>query len=176
MLHLCYCLVCGSGSLQGDPWLSAWLPSLTGRHLSPLLEPRLLIISPLQVLTFAEAAQTPGYAGFQVGVQRKLTNNLSACCSSGTDFILLVVKTLGGLAEDTTSTSAELLRIYAVTKTLCSHHQEFAWPLGSQLVAAMPFSGSTGSPLFPLSGRHIFFFFFFLVHLVYSKFSLCDYC
>jgi len=54
-----------------------------------------LIISPLQELTIAEAAQTPGYA-LQVGVQRKLASNLSACRSSRLDFVPLVAEALGG--------------------------------------------------------------------------------
>ena len=58
------------------------------------------VISPLQQLTLGEAASTPGHA-LRVGVQRKLTSNLSACHSVGIEFIPLVVETLGGLAEDT---------------------------------------------------------------------------
>ncbi len=60
----------------------------------------MLVISPLQEPTIAQAAQTPGHA-LQVGVQRKLAANLSACRYSGTDFVPLVAETLGGLAEDT---------------------------------------------------------------------------
>ncbi len=59
----------------------------------------MLVISPLQELTIAQAAQTPGHV-LQVGVQRKLAANLSACRSSRTDFVPLVVL-IGGLAEDT---------------------------------------------------------------------------
>ena len=80
----------------------------------------MLVISPLQELTIAEAAQTPGHI-LEVGVHRKLTNNLSTCRSLGTDFVLLVAETLGGLAEDTftpSPTSAELLKTEAVPQTL----------------------------------------------------------
>jgi len=41
----------------------------------------MLVISPLQELTIAKVAQTPGYA-LQAGVHRKLASNLSAFCSS----------------------------------------------------------------------------------------------
>ncbi len=63
-----------------------------------------LVISPLQKLTIAQAAQTPSHA-LQVGVQKKLAANLSACHSSRSDFVPLVAETLGGLAEDTIRTS-----------------------------------------------------------------------
>ncbi len=68
-----------------------------------------LVISPLQELTIAQAAQTPGHA-LQVGVQRKLAANLSACHSSGMDFVPLVAQTLGGLAEDTIRTITNISR------------------------------------------------------------------
>ena len=61
------------------------------------------VISPLQQQTIAEASHTPGH-GLQVGVHRKLASNLSACRSTGTDFIPLVAETLDGLAEDTIHT------------------------------------------------------------------------
>ena len=57
------------------------------------------VISPLQQQTLGEAAYTPGHA-LDVGVHRKLAAHLSACRSSGTDFVPLVVETLGGLAVD----------------------------------------------------------------------------
>ena len=65
------------------------------------------VISPLQEQTLAEAATSPGHA-LQVGIQRKLTSNLSTCRSVGVEFIPLVFETLGGLAEDSIST------IYAI--------------------------------------------------------------
>ena len=58
------------------------------------------IISPLQVSTIHEAASTPGHA-LEVGTQRKLSAHLSACRSSGIDFLPIVAETLGGLGEDT---------------------------------------------------------------------------
>ena len=61
------------------------------------------VISPLQQLTLAEAASTPGHA-LQVGVRRKLVSNLSACRSVGVEFVPFVVETLGGLSEDIIST------------------------------------------------------------------------
>ena len=67
------------------------------------------VISPLQEQTVREASFTPGHA-LQVGVQRKLTSSLSACRSSGTDFIPLVAEALGGLAEDAISTISAIGR------------------------------------------------------------------
>ena len=61
------------------------------------------IISPLQQQLVGEASFTPGHA-LQVGVQRKLAAHLSACRSTGTDFIPLVAETLGGLDRDTIRT------------------------------------------------------------------------
>ena len=62
------------------------------------------VISPLQQQTLHAAASTPGHA-LQVGVQRKLTAHLSACHSAGVKFIPIVLETLGGLAEDTITTT-----------------------------------------------------------------------
>ncbi len=89
-------LLPGSQARPGDIFIPCW--SL-GRPTAF----DVLVISPLQELTIAQAAQTPGHA-LQVGVQRKLAANLSACRSSGTDFVPLVAETLGGLAEDTIRT------------------------------------------------------------------------
>ena len=86
-------LVPGSQARPGDIFIPCW--SL-GRPTAF----DVLVISPLQELTIAEAAQTPGHA-LDVGVQRKLTSNLPVCRSSGLDFVPLVAETLGGLAEDT---------------------------------------------------------------------------
>ena len=61
------------------------------------------IISPLQRKTVQEAAHTPGHA-LQVGIQRKLTAHLSACRAVGVEFVPIVAKTLGGLAEDSIAT------------------------------------------------------------------------
>ena len=61
------------------------------------------VISPLQQLTVAEAASTPGHA-LEVGVQRKLSSHLSACREAGVDFVPVVSETLGGLAADTITT------------------------------------------------------------------------
>ena len=60
------------------------------------------IISPLQQLTVAGAASSPGHA-LEVGVRRKLASHLSECRSIGVDFIPLVAEILGGLAKDTIS-------------------------------------------------------------------------
>ena len=57
------------------------------------------VISPLQQQTLQGASSTPGYA-LQVGTQRKLSSHLSACRSTGTDFVPIVAETLGGLSED----------------------------------------------------------------------------
>ena len=71
------------------------------------------VISPLQDLTVSEASVTPGHA-LQLGVQRKLTSSLSACRSSGIDFVPLVAETLGGLAEDTITTISSIGRAVSV--------------------------------------------------------------
>ena len=95
----------GSQARPADIFLPSWSlgrPAALDVH----------VISPLQVLTVADAAFTPGHA-LQVGVQRKLASNLSACCSSGTDFVPLVAETLGGLAEDTISTITSISRAIA---------------------------------------------------------------
>ena len=95
-------LVPGSQARPGDIFLPCWSlghPSIFN----------VLVISPVQELTIAEAAQTPGHT-LQVRVQRKITNNLSACHSSGIDFIPLVAKALGGLAEDTIHTITNISR------------------------------------------------------------------
>ena len=62
------------------------------------------VISPLQQQTLHAAASTPGHA-LQVGVQCKLTAHLSACRSAGVEFIPIVLEILGGLAEDTITTT-----------------------------------------------------------------------
>ena len=46
----------------------------------------------------------------QVGVQRKLTSHLAGCRSAGVEFIPIVAETLGGLAEDTITSSGRLGR------------------------------------------------------------------
>ena len=99
-------LVPGSQARPGDIFLPCWSlgrPTAFDVH----------VISPLQELTIAQAAQTPGHA-LQVGVKRKLTSNLSACRSSGTDFVPLVAETLGGLAEDTISTIQNISRAFDI--------------------------------------------------------------
>ena len=95
----------GSHARPADVFLPSWSlgrPAALDVH----------VISPLQVLTVADAALTPGHA-LQVGVQRKLASNLSACRSSGTDFVPLVAETPGGLAEDTISTITYISRAIA---------------------------------------------------------------
>lgn len=57
------------------------------------------IISPLQQSTVHEATSTPGHV-LEVGVQRKLAAHLSACRSTGVDFLPIVAETLGGLGQD----------------------------------------------------------------------------
>ncbi len=61
------------------------------------------VISPLQQTTISQAAQTKGHA-LQVGIQRKLTSNLSSCRSAGITCIPMVAETLGGLADEFIST------------------------------------------------------------------------
>ena len=85
-------LVASSQSRPADILLPTWhhgRPAALDVH----------VISPLQDLTLTEASVTPGHA-LNVGVQRKLSSNLSACRSSGIDFVPVVFETLGGLAED----------------------------------------------------------------------------
>ena len=67
------------------------------------------VISPLQSLTLHEAATTPGHA-LNIGVQRKIRAHLPDCRAAGVDFIPIVVETLGGLADDTTTTIREIGR------------------------------------------------------------------
>ena len=67
------------------------------------------VISPLQESMVSESSFTCGHA-LHVGVQRKLSSSLSACRSTGTDFVPLVAETLGGLAEDTISTISAIGR------------------------------------------------------------------
>ncbi len=57
------------------------------------------VISPLQPLTIAESAITQGHA-LNVGIQRKLSNNLQACRSVCISCIPLVVESLGGLSKE----------------------------------------------------------------------------
>ena len=81
------------------------------------------------VLFKSEAALTPGHA-LQVGIRQKLTNHMSACHSSGCDFIPVVAESLGGLADDTIQSIRRLsliglgldqpIRIY--------HHLAIFWP------------------------------------------------
>ena len=62
---------------------------------------------------FAQTIRTyalSGCASLPFGVRRKLTAHLSACRSTGADFIPLVAETLGGLAEDTIQTVAAIGR------------------------------------------------------------------
>ena len=68
------------------------------------------VISPLQESMVSESSFTQGHA-LQAGVQRKLSSSLSACRSTGTDFVPLVAETLGGLAEDTISTITAIGRV-----------------------------------------------------------------
>ncbi len=116
-----------------------------------------LVISLLQELTIAQAAQTPGHV-LQVGVQRKLAANLSACRSSRTDFVPLVVL-IGGLAEDTMA-SVSSPNISRAIENRCgtsdsTHYQSPVWPRGSGFMAGqcIPLCGSTVSvptiPPFP---------------------------
>ena len=58
------------------------------------------VISPLQQQSVGKAAITPGHA-LQMGVQRKLASQLSACRSVGVEFVPVEMETLGGLAVDT---------------------------------------------------------------------------
>ena len=95
-------LVPGSQSRPGDFFIPCW--SL-GRPTAF----DVLVISPLQDLTIAEAALSLGHA-LHVGVQRKLSSNLSACRSSGLDFVPLVAEALGGLAEDSINTVISISR------------------------------------------------------------------
>ena len=95
-------LVPGSQSRPGDFFIPCW--SL-GRPTAF----NVLVISPLQDLTIAEATLSPGHA-LHVGVQRKLSSNLSACRFSGLDFVPLVAEALGGLAEDSINTVISISR------------------------------------------------------------------
>ena len=98
-------LVTGSLSRPADVFLPSWRcgwPAALDIH----------VISPLQPQTLSEASVTPGHA-LQVGVQRKLTSNLPACCEAGVECIPIVAETLGGLAEDAIFTVRSLGRAIA---------------------------------------------------------------
>lgn len=84
------------------------------------------VISPLQQLTLAEAAFTPGHA-LHVGTRRKLASNLSACRAAGAECIPLVAETLGGLSEDSILTIRAIgraigLRSSAPDPTITTKH------------------------------------------------------
>ena len=61
------------------------------------------VISPLQHLTLAGTASSPGHA-FCVGVRRKMSSNLPACRSAEVDFLPIVVETLGRWCPDAITT------------------------------------------------------------------------
>ena len=90
------------------------------------------VISPLQHQLVGEASFTPGHA-LQVGVQRKLAAHLSACRSTGTDFIPLVAETLGGLDRVT-------------IRTVKSFGHAIADRSGSLTPPPPPDTSSAGSP------------------------------
>ena len=61
------------------------------------------VISPLQQLTVAEAAVTPGHA-LEVGVRRKISANLPSCRAAGIECVPLVVEALDGWVPGSIST------------------------------------------------------------------------
>ncbi len=161
----------GSQARPGDIFIPCW--SL-GRPTTF----DVLVISPLQELTIAQAAQTPGYA-LQVGVQRKLAANLSACRSSGTDFVPLVAETLGGLAEDTIRTITIISRAIEnrcgtsdSTPTTSHLFGRVAMALWRGTASLWLHRLPTISPPYPLPGRcslnflyiHCLFLFLFIFH------------
>ena len=88
------------------------------------------MISPLQQLTLAEAAFTPGHA-LHVGTRRKLASNLSACRAAGGECIPLVAETLGGLSEDSILTIRAIGRAIGLRSSAPDptyhHHQAPLW-------------------------------------------------
>ena len=106
------------------------------------------VISPLQQQTIAEVSHTPGHA-LQVGVHCKLVSNLSACRSTGTDFIPLVAETLEGLAEDTIHTVRSIGR--AIVDNVGSPDRASIYLAGLLLPCgmAMPVCGCTAIQLCP---------------------------
>ena len=61
------------------------------------------ILSPLQHLTLAGAASSPGHA-LRVGIRRKMSSNLPACQLARVDFLSIVVETLGWWCPDAITT------------------------------------------------------------------------
>ena len=159
--YLCCCPVPGSGSLQGDSHLvpgsqarpdNIFFPCWSLGHFSIF---DVLIISHLQEFTIAEAAQTPGHA-LQVGVQRKLAKNVSACHSSGSDFVPLVAETLGGMAEDTIHT---IVNISKAIEDRCGPSDSAPTSrhlFGCLAVASWQGNASLWLHQLPLPGRHLF--------------------
>ena len=96
------------------PWLPrkrlpVWCPvpicvlliscSHTGAMVALLPWMSVLYQSPLQHLTLAGAASSPGHV-LRVCVRRKMSSNLPACRSAGVDFLPIVVETLGWWCPD----------------------------------------------------------------------------
>ena len=102
------CPECCTGPYQGGPSLvpssmrpaDVFVPNWSRGRPAPV---DVLVTSPLQQQTLAEAAYTPGHA-LQIGGNRKLATNLSACRSVGMECIPFVAETLGGLVEDAITT------------------------------------------------------------------------
>ena len=132
-------------------------PSSPRRHLPPLLEPRSSLCFRCarhqQHCRSSPSWKQPKHLAMlslQVGVQRKLTNNLSACRSSGIYFVPLVVEALGGLAEDTNHHQhQQSYREQMRSLRLCLPPSTCLAAWQSRCGEAMPPSGSTGSPPFP---------------------------
>ena len=85
-------LIPNSASRPADVFLPNWSggrPAALDIH----------VISPLQPLTIAESAITQGHA-LNVGIQRKLSNNLQARRSVGISCISLVAESLRGLSKE----------------------------------------------------------------------------
>ena len=91
---------------ERKPW--GWFPILvlvlqTSCCPTGPMEDRRPLISPLQQLTVAEAAVTPGHA-LEVCVSCKLSANIPSCRATGVECVPMVVEALGGWAPEAIGT------------------------------------------------------------------------
>ena len=96
-------LIPGSNSRPADVFLPNWR---SGKPAALDVS----VISPLQQLTLAEAASSPGHA-LQVGINRKLATHASTCRTAGVDFVPLIVETLGGWSDEAITTIRSIGRL-----------------------------------------------------------------
>ena len=96
-------LIPGSSSRPADVYLPNWM-----RGQPAALD--MTVISPMQQLTIAGAARSPGYV-LKVGEDRKMAAHVEECHSAGILFTPLVVEALGGWCEGATHTIRRIGRL-----------------------------------------------------------------